>query len=301
MMNITAAKNISLADYLQSIGITPCKRQGNNLWYYSPFRNETEASFKVNLTRNEWYDFGAGKGGDILRFVMERYGITDISQVLHIISGETPKIQAGSFSFRQYENLPVFENIRILPLENPALIQYLKNRNIHVPFAQQLCKEVHYRLKDKPYFTLGFANDWGGYELRNAYFQGGLSPKTITTVQKGNDTCCIFEGFMDYLSYLTLLHKRNPDVPTINKRDYIILNSVTNLPKAMNIISNHMKKYCYLDNDKSGVAAYEKIRNQCGLNTIDSSIHYKGYKDLNDYLCGKKQVQGIVKKRGLKL
>jgi hypothetical protein len=90
-MNIAEAKAIPIADYLQSIGITPCKRQGNSLWYYSPFRQETEASFKVNLVRNEWYDFGAGKGGDILKFVMERQGINDISQVLHLISGETFK------------------------------------------------------------------------------------------------------------------------------------------------------------------------------------------------------------------
>jgi hypothetical protein len=60
-MNIAEAKNIPLADYLQSFGITPCKRQGNSLWYYSPFRQETEPSFKINLVRNEWYDFGAGK------------------------------------------------------------------------------------------------------------------------------------------------------------------------------------------------------------------------------------------------
>jgi hypothetical protein len=138
-MNIAEAKNIPIADYLQSIGVTPCKWQGNNLWYYSPFRQETEPSFKVNLNRNEWYDFGIGKGGDILKFVMERHGVTDISQALHIISGETPKIQ-NSFSFRPQDNLPTFEDIQVLPLENPALIQYLQSRNIHIPFAQQFCK-----------------------------------------------------------------------------------------------------------------------------------------------------------------
>ena len=299
-MNIAEAKNIPIADYLQSIGITPCKQQGNNLWYYSPFRQESEPSFKVNLNRNEWYDFGTGTGGDILKFVMERYGINDISQVLHTISGETPKNQ-NSFSFRQQENVPTFENIQILPLENAALIQYLKNRNIHIPFAQHFCKEVHYRLKDKPYFTIGFANDWGGYELRNRYFQGGLSPKTITTVQKGNDICCIFEGFMDYLSYLTLLHKRNSDVSTINKQDYIVLNSISNVSKAINIISSYREKYCYLDNDKSGVSACLEIQNKCGENVFDRSIRYKEYKDLNDYLCGKKQVQEKKKSRGMRM
>jgi hypothetical protein len=187
-----------------------------------------------------------------------------------------------------------------LPLENPALIQYLQSRNIHIPFAQQFCKEIHYRLKDKSYFTIGFQNDFGSYELRNGYFQGGLSPKTITTMQNGHDACCVFEGFMDYLSYLTLLHKCNPDI-LINKRDYIILNSVSNVSKAISIIGNYKAKFCYLDNDKGGIFAFQEIRNRCGENIFDRAMYYKEYKDLNDYLCGKKQVQEKQKKRGLKM
>ena len=52
-MNIETAKQINLADYLHS------KQQGINLWYKSPLREETEASFKVNTERNQWYDFDA--------------------------------------------------------------------------------------------------------------------------------------------------------------------------------------------------------------------------------------------------
>ncbi|MDR0505706.1 MAG: toprim domain-containing protein [Dysgonamonadaceae bacterium] len=299
-MNILEAKNIPLADYLQSIGITPCKRQGNSLWYYSPFRNETEASFKVNLNRNEWYDFGIGKGGDILKFVMERHEISDVSQVLQIISGEASGILSNSFSFRPQENLPVFEDIKVLPLENHALIRYLSGRNIHIPFAQKLCKEIHFRYKDKPYFNIGFENDWGGYELRNEYFKGGLSPKTITTVQNGNKNCYIFEGFIDYISYLTLLHRRNPENPNIDKRDYIILNSVSNLSKAMNIIGGYREIYTCLDNDEGGRNAVRLIRS-AHPTTYDCSVKYAGYKDLNDYLCNKKQVQEKKKNRGLKM
>ncbi|KAA6325445.1 DNA primase [termite gut metagenome] len=300
-MNIAEAKNIPLADYLQSIGITPCKKQGNNLWYYSPFRKETEASFKVNLVRNQWFDFGIGKGGNMLDLVMEQQGIEDISHALQILSGKMSTISpANSFSFRQWENLSAYEEIRIQPLENPLLIQYLKERKIHISFAQQLCKEVHFRFKDKSYFAIGFKNNMEGYELRNKYFQGTLSPKTITTIKQGNDSCCIFEGFMDYLSYLTLKQKHNPEYPNIEKQDYIILNSVSNTLKGIDIISGYKAKYCYLDNDKAGASTYEEIRNKCGLNVFDRSVHYREYKDLNDYLCGKKQVQEKRQSRGMK-
>lgn len=69
-MNIEQAKSIELTDYLHSIGCVPIKQQGVSLWYLSPLRAESEPSFKINLNRNEWYDFGAGVGGDIIRLVM---------------------------------------------------------------------------------------------------------------------------------------------------------------------------------------------------------------------------------------
>lgn len=62
-MDIQTAKQIRIADYLHSLGYSPVKQQGINLWYKSPLREETEASFKVNIERNQWYDFALGKGG----------------------------------------------------------------------------------------------------------------------------------------------------------------------------------------------------------------------------------------------
>ena len=36
LMNIETAKQINLADYLHSLGYSPVKQQGINLWYKSP-------------------------------------------------------------------------------------------------------------------------------------------------------------------------------------------------------------------------------------------------------------------------
>jgi len=302
-MNISEAKNIDLAEYLQSIGITPCKKQGNSLWYYSPFRNETEPSFKLNLALNQWYDFGLGKGGNIINFILEQNQTDNVSQALQILSCNAPAIKPYSFSFRQQENLPCFEDIRVKPLENPALLQYLKDRQIHVVSAMKTCKEVHFRTNDKAYFAIGFENNLGGFELRNKYFQGTLSPKGITHLQKGKDTCCIFEGFMDYLSFLTIAQKQSPSPGSIHEQDYIILNSVANVSKAMSVIKNYKEKYCYLDNDKAGVSAFREIQEKCGQNVKDMSATYQEYNDLNDYLCQKKKTLDLpqkLKQPGLK-
>ncbi len=295
-MNISEAKNIALADYLQSIGIIPCKKQGNNLWYYSPFRNETEPSFKINLALNQWYDFGLGKGGNIINFILEQHQTNDVSQALLVLSGDAPKIKPHSFSFRQQESLPCFEDIRIKPLENPALIQYLKDRQIQITHAMNTCKEVHFRTNDKAYFSIGFENNLGGFELRNKYFQGTLSPKGITHIQNGKDTCCIFEGFMDYLSFLTIAQKQTSSPGCINKQDYMILNSVANVSKAISAIANYKGKYCYLDNDKAGVLAFREIHEKCGQNVEDMSPTYREHKDLNDYLCQKKKTLDVPQK-----
>jgi len=302
-MNIVEAKNISIADYLQSLGITPRKKQGSNLWYYSPLREETEPSFKVNLTRNEWYDFGLGRGGNILDLVMEQHGTDNVSYALQIIAGKAATITpSDSFSFRKHESLPAFDDIRIYPLNNPALLQYLTERKIQTSFAVQVCKEVYFTANGKRYFAIGFENDFGGYELRNRYFQGCLSPKDITHIKNGNGTCCIFEGFMDYLSYLTMKEKHCAEQPDFAKKeDYVILNSVANLPKALDIIENYNTRYCFLDNDNAGIRAFLAIRDRCRLGTSDQSIHYSEYKDLNDCLRGIKMEQTQQKKRGMKL
>lgn len=60
-MDIQTAKQIRIADYLHSLGYSPVKQQGINLWYKSPLREETEASFKVNTERNQWYDLHSAK------------------------------------------------------------------------------------------------------------------------------------------------------------------------------------------------------------------------------------------------
>ena len=72
-MDIQTAKQIRIADFLYSLGHSPVKQQGINLWYKSPLREETEPSFKINTERNQWYDFAIGKGGNIIALAQELY------------------------------------------------------------------------------------------------------------------------------------------------------------------------------------------------------------------------------------
>jgi hypothetical protein len=86
-------------------------------------------------------------------------------------------------------------------------------------------------LHGKSYYTIGFKNDAGGYELRNEYFKEGSSPKDITLIENGAKQKTVFEGFFNCLSYQTLQQKSEQPY-----RDFLILNSVSFLDKAKRIM-----------------------------------------------------------------
>ena len=61
-------KSRDMVDYLASLGFEPTRISRQHYWYLSPFRNERTASFKVNRALNKWYDFGEGRGGNLIDF-----------------------------------------------------------------------------------------------------------------------------------------------------------------------------------------------------------------------------------------
>ena len=137
-MTIQDVKQIKLADYLQSLGYTPVKQQGRNLWYKSPLREETDASFKVNTELEKWYDFGSGKGGNIIALAAELYHSEDVAYLLRRIEERTPYIRPVSFSFgRQHSDNQPYQGLRISELSSPALTAYLQERGINIGLAKK--------------------------------------------------------------------------------------------------------------------------------------------------------------------
>ena len=68
---IDAVRRMPLADFLARLGHEPVRRSGNELWYLAPYRGERTPSFRVNVAKQLWYDFGLGKGGDIFTLAGE--------------------------------------------------------------------------------------------------------------------------------------------------------------------------------------------------------------------------------------
>lgn len=282
-MNSEQAKQIRIEEYLSRIGIKPNKERGHNLWYKSPFRNESEPSFKVNRSINQWHDLGSGDKGNIIDLAMKLHQTNSVSEALQAIEQADPNPQAHSFSFRQQEVSETMTKVEIKPLNHPALNQLLNQRKIPIKLARQYCKEVHYTLNGKSYFSVAFPNDKGGFETLNPYFKGCLPPKEISIFNRQTQAVHLFEGFMDYLSLLTL-QARQADVSAV------VLNSITNLEKAIPFLSKHTQINAFLDNDEGGKRALEKLQN-LKLPIVDYSKKYAEYKDVNDYLREKKLPQ----------
>ena len=139
-MNIDTAKQIPILDYLHSLGYSPIKQQGNSLWYKSPFREEKEPSFKVNTDLNLWFDFGLGRGGNILSLAKELYSTDSLPYLLEKIASQSPHIRPGDFSFRQQRSEPSFQHLEVRELSHPALLRYLQGREINVALAKIECK-----------------------------------------------------------------------------------------------------------------------------------------------------------------
>ena len=196
-MDIQTAKQIRLEEYLHSLGYSPVKQQGTNLWYKSPFREETEASFKVNTERNQWYDFALGKGGNIIALASRLYATDSVPYLLKRIEEQAPHVRPVSFSFRKQSfTEPSFQQLEIVPLSSPALLAYLQERGINPALAKRECREARFTHNGKRYFAVAFPNILGGYEIRNRYFKGCIAPKDITHIrQQGEpkDTCYVFE------------------------------------------------------------------------------------------------------------
>ncbi|MDL2265578.1 toprim domain-containing protein [Parabacteroides sp. OttesenSCG-928-G07] len=273
-MTLEDIKKISIREYLEQIGISPAKESVRYGMYHSPFREDRDASMKVDYNQNLWIDYGTGEGGSIIDLA-SRIEKCSIGEAIKKLNDKSFSFHGNNFVPAQQE--PAIAITGIQPLTHPALLDYLEERGINTDIAKQYCSEVHYSITNKPYFAVGFQNDAGGWELRNRYFKGSYTPKNITTIQNGSNTVMAFEGFIDFLSYLSLKGNSSPAIDTT------VLNSVTNLQKAIPFLQSHQAIYTFFDNDEAGRKSLASLRDQLKhAEIIDQSVFYGNYKDLNE-------------------
>lgn len=294
MTDLHQIKRLSIRDYLSRRGIQPARENVRCGFYLSPLRAEHTPSFKVDYVQNLWYDHGTGKGGSIIDLVMSLEKC-DKSQAIRLLgSGEiSPIISLAPASVAP--TVPALRTLAHTPLQHGALIGYLRARGIDPAIAATYCRQVRYEINGKSYFAIGFRNDAGGWELRSEHFKGGSTPKYITTIENHADTCIAFEGFMDFLSYLTLKKAERLRI------DAVVLNSVVNVGKAMPFLQRHRAVHTFFDNDEAGRRTTAQVQLLApAVEVVDQASFYRDHNDLNDYLKSRQPIKEKRQSRGLK-
>lgn len=292
-MNCEEANQIDMVDYLNSLGFQPSAIRGNDYWYLSPTRNEKIASFKIQRSKNVWYDHGIGTGGRLIDFVREFYHC-DVSTALQKILSFQPQLKFKHSvqrpPFHLHENSLINYKdaretaIKIIavkqPILEPWLCRYLKQRRIEKSTAEKFCYEVEFTFGEtgKIFKAIGFKNNAGGYELRNEYFKGSSSPKYISYFNNTSNNLTVFEGFFDFLSYQSL-HNNQEQLPT----NFLVLNSISFFLRSLLLMEKHQTIHLYLDNDLAGKRCTETALKRSSK-FKDASNLYKGYKDINDWM-----------------
>ena len=302
-------KAIPIADYLHACGIKPAKRYNGYALYHAPYREDPNASLKVDFRQNLWHDYGTSQGGSIIDLVMKMRGCSAYEAIAHLAEGKATTLAPSSFhreahiGQRRDEQRP--NNTRRILSINEALPLHLQSylrevRKIDLAVASPYLHHVRYEVGGREYSAIGFPNRAGGYELRDdKIFKGTIAPKDISVIagQANNAPLCIFEGVMDFLSLLTMKGKEAIS-------PFIVLNSVSNIHRAVAYL--HEKGIdsvrAFFDNDPAGRQALQAIQST-GIKVEDMSRHYSRYKDLNEYHIAQRTGQKQVippRKRGLR-
>lgn len=293
-MNSAQAKKIPLQEILAKLGLLPVKsfKGGEELAYLSPFRQEKGASLFVNIRKNVWYDFG-DIGGNALDFVI-RYQNTNVKGALDFLEqmfgrNWTPPLPPEKAEKKeQEEEFFLLESVLPFGTSANSLVAYItEERKINPAIATAYLKEVRFsnRENGKKYFAVGFENLSGGYEIRNPFFKSSLGAKDMSFIKGcgAGGELMVFEGFMDFLSKLTLENIQTPH------QDALILNSVSYTEKAILFVreKGYQKILGFFDNDKAGNDATEIFKAEFGERFFDMRSDYQLFKDLNEFLKSK--------------
>lgn len=277
-LSLSEVKQLDMVDYLSALGYEPAKVHNDDYWYLSPLREEITASFKINRRLNQWYDHGIGKGGNLVDFAILYYDCS-VGELLQLLKPEfyfhQPPFQSSVNSLPSKSRITILESHE---LNSYPLLKYLNQRRIPVEIAARYCRELRYEMNSKTYYGIGFGNDSGGWEIRNPYFKSSSSPKDISSFNNHADEVCVFEGFMDFLSFKTL-HKNLPE----NSQDFVVLNSLSFFERARPVMEGYRSIRLYLDRDAAGINCMHRALS-LSIKYQDESRLYKNHKDLNDWM-----------------
>lgn len=276
--------NIPIAKVAEALGLRPGSVKD---MYFSPMRDEKEASLHIDRNKNLWHDHGNGMGGTVAQLVMVARHCSK-HEAYEFLRALDPSIAP--------EHLPQ-ENDRPREIKSIRDIgcyyikKYIADRKIPLELAKEYCKQItiYSPKKDANFTWLGFPNNSGGWALAHPHGWKSSTGADITTINSigrisgppTSSKVAVFEGFWDFLSWQVMQCSKKPTC------DIVVLNSVNNIERAREYIGAHSNVGAFMDNDEAGRKCHARIceiMDKRGGKVMDMSELYKGHNDLNEFL-----------------
>ena len=252
--------------------------------YFSPMRDERTASIHVDRVKNVWYDHGLAVGGTNVDLVMMARNCSK-EDAKKFIRSLSPNLEASVQESRlEREKIGRTESkleIReVKPVWSYYIRKYAESRKIPEDLLQRYCREVIVRNKERGqnFNYIGFEAP-SGFKYTNKAGITTIDTSGERSVKPSSESVAVFEGFFDFLSWMVM---QNTKTPTC---DIVVLNSVTNLDRALDYLKAHKSVIAFTDRDDAGRLCMERMKSLLpGKEVKDMSELYKNHKDLNEML-----------------
>lgn len=290
-----SVEGLSIVDFLGRLGYFPVKKSGREFFYHSMLREtgKNTPSFTVWDEGGKWMDHGGANhtgihGGGIVQLAMAYWPNHSYFEILqkiqytfdHFEKAAIPVFELSKATDWKTDNILEFSHSQQLG-RNYVLSRYLQERGVD-SVANGLLWEVYYSNKlysdpTKLFYAIGWKNEKDNWEISSPKgFKASIGNKDISIIPGKVDHLVVFEGFFDFLSWLTLTKKEN--LPTV-----MVLNSVSLVKRATDRMREFNKIDLYLDNDEVGKQCTSTIKASYPYANDRANV-YSGYKDYNEML-----------------
>lgn len=296
---IELAKSKSILDVAEDFGFTLVK-QGK------VYSTKQVSSLKLFPHNNSYYRYSTKTAGNVINFVREFSNYNSFQEAMEYLIGsnrESFKNEIRDFKNIEIKELPKGEFI--LPERNKDMkrvYSYLINtRKISKKVIDKCVKQKLIR-QDIHNNVMFIGYDEYGVEkycsltgtLSNVRWKGEVPESNkyygFKLMKENTDTLLVFESPIDLLSAETILEDNKIE----NNFSYVSLGGLSTMALDKIIENNKdIKKIgLMLDNDEKGKETTEKILNEYKeYNIKDFSHLYNKYKDVNEYLISKRELE----------
>jgi hypothetical protein len=290
---IEKAKRVNLSQYIEIVlGLVPERRYKNSVFYFSPFRTETEASLHISYLDGiwVWYDFGSRHHcGDTIEFVRayKNYSFREAVEELLHFNGEgraisvfspRPKITKWTTGLKKMRKIIKARYTYSGLINNNVLIKkYFTERGLM--FHEEMGCRIYTDFKDHTNYIaspLPNAENLRGLELREICplereLETGRKKrkshgsKTLWVLKRDISRFLLTESVLDALAGEVLLNDRRISLAALNGVGQV------NQLEAMIISLKPKEMIVSMDNDRAGQDALKEIENILR----DLNVNYK--------------------------